>query len=135
LLFWVEGAPDETTVCMFRYLPERHKFGKTLLTAVTADLRRSGIKIAKGQQWYLGIKAHVVMDSRTKLVQTMLASTANLHDRDALPHLLPGQAMRIWGDHAYQRQTAVILARAPDANEFRHGDNRVRNDRTVSHES
>jgi IS5 family transposase len=44
----VEGAPDETTVCKFRHLLERHKLGKVLLTAVNDHLHRSGIKITKG---------------------------------------------------------------------------------------
>lgn len=43
-----ESAPDETTVCKFRHLLERHKLGKTLLTAVNDHLHRSGIKIARG---------------------------------------------------------------------------------------
>jgi IS5 family transposase len=30
----VEGAPDETTVCKFRHLLERHKLGKKLLVSV-----------------------------------------------------------------------------------------------------
>ena len=44
----VESAPDETTACKFRHLLQRHKLGKTLLTAVNDHLRRSGIKIGKG---------------------------------------------------------------------------------------
>ena len=105
----VEGVPDETTICKFRHLLERHKLGKTLLTAVNDHLHRSGIKIgkgtivdatiigapsstknqdgkrdpemhqtAKGQQWYFGMKAHIGVDSQTKLVHTVLASAANV---------------------------------------------------------
>ena len=44
----IESVPDETTVCKFRHLLERHKLGKTLLTAVNDHLQRSGIKISKG---------------------------------------------------------------------------------------
>ena len=44
----VEGAPDETTVCKFRHLLERHQLGKVLLQAVNDHLHRSGIKITKG---------------------------------------------------------------------------------------
>ena len=44
----VESVPDETTVCKFRHLLERHKLGKTLLTAVNDHLHRSGSKIARG---------------------------------------------------------------------------------------
>ena len=132
-----------------RQLLERHKLGKTLLTAVNDHLQRSGIKIskgtivdatiigapsstknkdgerdpemhqtAKGQQWYFGMKAHIGIDSKTKLVHTVLASAANVHDRDALPYLLHGKETRVWGDQGYQGQTAVIRARAPRAKDF-----------------
>lgn len=145
----VESVPDETTVCKFRHLLERHQLGKTLLRAVNDHLQRSGIKIskgtivdatiigapsstknqdgkrdpemhqtAKGQQWYFGMKAHIGVDSKTKLVHTVLASAANVADRDALPYLLHGQETRVWGDQGYQGQTAVIRARAPRARDF-----------------
>ena len=145
----VEGAPDETTVCKFRHLLERHKLGKVLLQAVNDHLHRSGIKItkgtivdatiivapsstknrdgrrdpqmhqtAKGQQWYFGMKAHVGVDSRTKLVHAVVASAANVHDREALPYLLHGKETRVWGDQAYQGQSAVIRACAPKAKDF-----------------
>lgn len=145
----VEGAPDETTVCKFRHLLERHKLGKVLLTAVSDHLRRSGIKIskgtivdatiigapsstknqsgkrdpemhqtAKGQQWYFGMKAHVGVDSRTKLIHTMLVSAANVADRDALPYLLHGKETRVWGDQGYHGQTHLIHQKAPRARDF-----------------
>jgi IS5 family transposase len=41
----------------------------------------------KGQQWYFGMKAHLGVNSREKLVHTVLASAANVADRDALPYL------------------------------------------------
>jgi len=73
---------------------------------------------AKGQQWFFGMKAHIGVDSRTKLVHTVLASAANVHDRDALPYLLHGKETRVWGDQGYQGQTEVIHARAPKAKDF-----------------
>lgn len=145
----VESVPDETTVCKFRHLLERHKLGKTLLTAVNEHLHRSGIKIArgtivdatiigapsstknkdgqrdpemhqtaKGQQWYFGMKAHVGVDSKTKLVHTVLASAANVHNREALPYLLHGRETRVWGDQGYQGQRDLIRSRAPNARDF-----------------
>src|SRR6202008_1534986 len=144
-----EGAPDETTICKFRHLLERHKLGKTLLRAVNEHLHRSGIKIsngtivdatiisapsstknkagkrdpemhqtAKGREWYFGMKAHVGVDSKTKLIHTILASAANVSDVDALPYLLHGRETRGWGDQGYQGRTAVIRARAPRAKDF-----------------
>jgi transposase, IS5 family len=72
----------------------------------------------KGQQWYFGMKAHVGVDSNTKLIHTILVSAANVSDVDALPHLLHGRETRVWGDQGYQGQTAVIRARAPRAKDF-----------------
>lgn len=81
---------------------------------------------AKGQQWYFGMKAHLGVDSRTKLVHTILASAANVADALALPHLLHGGETRVWGDQAYRGQRAAMRAVAPRARDFtnqryRHG--------------
>ena len=73
---------------------------------------------AKGKQWYFGMKAHVAVDSRTKLIHTILASAANVSDTLALPHLLHGKETRVYGDQGYQGQTAVIRAVAPNARDF-----------------
>ena len=73
---------------------------------------------AKGQQWFFGLKAHVGVDSGTKLIHTVLVSAANVHDREALAHLLHGKETRVWGDQGYQGQTGVIHARAPQAKDF-----------------
>ena len=73
---------------------------------------------AKGKQWYFGMKAHIGVDSRTKLIHTILASAANVPDRDALPHLLHGKETRVWGDQGYQGLTEVIHERAPKAKDF-----------------
>jgi transposase, IS5 family len=144
-----EAAPDETTVCKFRHLLERHKLGKQLFVAVNQHLKNQGIKVtrgtivdatiinaptstknrdgerdpemhqtAKGKQWYFGMKAHVGVDSKTKLIHTVLASAANVHDREALPHLLHGKETRVWGDQGYQGQTELIRRRAPKARDF-----------------
>jgi IS5 family transposase len=73
---------------------------------------------AKGQQWYFGMKAHVGVDSQSKLIHTVLASAANVHDREALPYLLHGKETRVWGDQGYQGQTEVIHEHAPNAKDF-----------------
>lgn len=144
-----EAAPDETTVCKFRHLLERHKLGKQLLKRVNEHLRAAGIRIsngtivdatiisapsstknkagerdpemhqtAKGKQWYFGMKAHVGVDSRSKLIHTILASAANVADVQALPHLLHGRERRVWGDQAYQGHSALIRRHAPKAQDF-----------------
>lgn len=73
---------------------------------------------AKGKQWYFGMKAHIGVDSAEKLVHTVLASAANIADKDALPYLLHGRETRVWGDQAYKGQTEVIHRRAPQAKDF-----------------
>ena len=50
---------------------------------------------AKGKQWYFGMKAHIGVDSATKLVHTVLASAANVADKHALRHLLHGRETRV----------------------------------------
>lgn len=81
---------------------------------------------AKGQQWYFGMKAHLGVDSKTKLIHTILASAANVTDAAALPYLLHGAETRVWGDQGYQGQTAVIRARAPRARDFTNRKHRGR---------
>jgi IS5 family transposase len=43
-----EPAPDETTVCKFRHLLERHGLGRKLLQQVNGYLERHGLKIGTG---------------------------------------------------------------------------------------
>jgi IS5 family transposase len=73
---------------------------------------------AKGQQWYFGMKAHVGVDTGTKLIRTVLVSAANVADREALPYLLHGQETRVWGDQGYHGQTHFIHKHAPHAKDF-----------------
>jgi transposase, IS5 family len=43
-----EPVPDETTICNFRHLLERHDLGNRLFEAVHEHLDRRGIKLARG---------------------------------------------------------------------------------------
>ena len=72
----------------------------------------------KGNQWYFGMKAHIGVDSRTKLIHSVAATAANVHDSQVLPQLLHGQETRVWGDSAYSGQRAVIRHHAPQAQCF-----------------
>lgn len=72
----------------------------------------------KGQQWYFGMKLHVGVDSRSKLIHSVATTAANVHDAKVLPDLLHGQETRVWGDQAYRGQKAIILAHAPRARDF-----------------
>ena len=72
----------------------------------------------KGNQWYFGMKAHMGVDSRTKLIHSVAATAANVHDSQVLPDLLHGQEARVWGDAAYSGQRHVIRHHAPQAKNF-----------------
>ena len=72
----------------------------------------------KGNQWYFGMKAHIGVDSKTKLMHAVVATAANVHDSQALPELLHGDETRVWGDSAYSGQGEAIRACAPQAQDF-----------------
>jgi transposase, IS5 family len=72
----------------------------------------------KGNQWYFGMKAHLGVDSRTKLIHAVVATPANVADSRVLPELLHGKETRVWGNQAYRGQRAMIRQRAPRARDF-----------------
>jgi IS5 family transposase len=142
-------VPDETTICKFRHLLERHSLGKTLFEEVNAHLRESGVKIAggtmvdatiiaapsstknktkerdpemhqtkKGNQWHFGMKAHIGVDSASKLVHTLVTTAANVHDSTVLGDLLHGEETCVWGDSAYTGKSSVMREKAPHARDF-----------------
>lgn len=144
-----EPAPDETTVCKFRHLLERHELGGRIFALIQGHLQARGIAVGtgtivdatiisapsstknaarardpemrqtkKGNQWYFGMKAHVGVDSRTKLIHAVVATPANVHDAAVLGELLHGAETRVWGDRAYQGKRATIRAAAPRALDF-----------------
>jgi IS5 family transposase len=72
----------------------------------------------KGKQWYFGMKAHVGVDSQTKVIHTAVVTAANVSDVTMLPDLLHGDETRVWGDGAYQGQSEVIRECAPRAQDY-----------------
>ena len=72
----------------------------------------------KGNQWYFGMKAHIGVDSKTKIIHSAAATAANVADCRLLPDLLHGEETRVWGDQAYRGQRSVIVERAPRAKDF-----------------
>jgi IS5 family transposase len=77
-------------------------------------------KLRKDKQWYFGMKAHVGVDSKTKLIHTALVTPAQVADATVLPDLLHGEETRVWGDQAYRGQTEVIQECAPRAQDCTH---------------
>lgn len=144
-----ESAPDETTVCNFRYLLEAHDPGTRIFESIGAHLQDQGLRIStgtvvdatiiaapsstknqkkardgemastkKGNQWHFGMKAHLGADSKIKLIHTVVATPANVHDSQVLEDLLHGEETRVWGDSAYTGQGEVIRRCAPKAKDF-----------------
>ena len=74
----------------------------------------------KGNEWHFGMKAHIGVDSATKIIHSVAATSANVHDSHLLPELLHGNETRVWGDSAYQGQGEIIRALAPNASDFTH---------------
>ena len=72
----------------------------------------------KGNQWYFGMKAHIGVDSKTKIIHSAAATAANVADCRLLPDLLHGEETRVWGDQAYRGQRNVIVEHAPGAQDF-----------------
>jgi len=72
----------------------------------------------KGNQWYCGMKAHIGVDSQNKVIHSVAATAANVHDSQVVPELLHGQETRVWGDSAYSGQDEVIRQHAPKAKSF-----------------
>ncbi len=48
----------------------------------------------KGKDWYFGMKGHVGVDSKTKLIHSVVATPANVADSAVLPELLHGEETR-----------------------------------------
>ncbi|MCC6301296.1 MAG: IS5 family transposase [Gammaproteobacteria bacterium] len=72
----------------------------------------------KGNQWYFGMKAHIGVDSQSKIIHAVVATAANVHDSQVLPDLLHGEETRVWGDAAYTGQRKVLREHAPKAKDF-----------------
>ncbi len=121
-----EPVPDETTVCKFRHLLEQHGLGERMFERVGEHLQQKARQerdpemhqTRKGKQWYFGMKAHVGVDSQTKLIHSVVATAANAADCTMLPHLLHGAETRVWGDQAYRGQGEVLREHAPHALDF-----------------
>ena len=74
----------------------------------------------KGNQWYFGMKGHIGVDSKEKVIHSNEVTAANVHDSQMVSSLLHGAETKVWGDTAYQGQTAAIRAAAPAAQDMTH---------------
>lgn len=96
----------------------------TLIAAPSSTRNASGQRdpemkqSKKGNQWYFGMKAHVAVDARSKLIHHVVATSGNVHDSRVLPQLLHGNESAVWGDAAYSGQHKVIEQHAPWAHDM-----------------
>src|SRR3954470_6299257 len=105
-----EPVPDETTILnspsgrAIRSAPisrcRRGRSTKNQAKARDPDMHQTG----KGQQWYFGMKLHIGVDSKTKMIHSMEDTTANDYDAKLLAGLLHGDETRVYGDQAYRGQ-------------------------------
>jgi len=64
------------------------------------------------------MKAHIGVDSQSRLIHSVVATSANVHDSQVLPQLLHGNEQRVYGDSAYVGQGEAIAQKAPTAKDF-----------------
>ena len=72
----------------------------------------------KGNQWYFGMKVHIGVDNRTKLIHSIAVTAANVHDSQLLGDLLHGDETHVWGDSAYAGQKKLLYEQAPSAKDL-----------------
>src|SRR6266851_2420948 len=106
----------------------------TILHAPSSTKNREGKRdpemhqTKKGDAWYFGMKAHVGVDSKTKIIHSAVATAANVADSTVLSDLLHGEETRVWGDQAYKGQSHVIKECAPRAQDHIHRRYRYKNE-------
>ena len=64
------------------------------------------------------MKAHIGVDSRTKLIHSVAVTAANVHDSQLLGDLMHGKELRVYGDSAYTGQREVMRSNAPKVKDF-----------------
>ena len=96
----------------------------TIITAPSSTKNESGKRdpemhqTKKGNQWYFGMKGHIGVDSKEKIIHSVEATPANVHDSQKIGDLLHGNETKVWGDSAYQGQKAAITAAVPSAKDM-----------------
>ena len=135
-----EPVPDGTTICKFRHLMEEHHLGDQLFHLVNDSLKENGLQVSRGtivdasiitapgstrnrekqrdpemKATRKGNHRYFGMNSKTKLIHSVVATAANVHDSTVIEALLHGDEARVWGDSAYTGKKAVIAEAAPKA--------------------
>lgn len=58
------------------------------------------------------------IDSRTKLIHSVVVTAANVHDSQVVEDLPHGEETRVWRDSASSGETEVLREHAPKAKDF-----------------
>lgn len=66
------------------------------------------------------MKAYIGVDSRSKLIHSVVVTSANVHDSQVLGDFLHGDEGRVYGEFAYTGQKSRIQKSAPAAKDFTH---------------
>lgn len=66
-----------------------------------------------GNQCYFGVKAHICVDSRCKLIHSVTITAANVHYRQLLGTRCTVEKPVCWGDSIYSRQREALRSRVP----------------------
>jgi transposase, IS5 family len=72
----------------------------------------------KGKKWYFGMKAHIGVDRKTKLIHRIVATPGNTADGPMIGQLLHGRERAVWGDKAYAYRGLDIRKAAPKASDL-----------------
>ena len=72
----------------------------------------------KGNQWFFGMKAHIGVNSKERIVHSVCSTAATVADKHMLADLLHGREHKVWGDGAYQGQGEAIHQAAPHAQDM-----------------
>ncbi len=145
-----EPVPDETTICKFRHLMERHNLGDANCSGRSMRyLEENGMKLdrgtivdatiinapsstknkdkqrdpemhqtRKGKQWYFGMKAHIGVDSKTKMIHSVAATQPMCMTRRCWKICCMARRPRVWGDSAYTGQKAGAARACAERQEF-----------------
>ena len=96
----------------------------TIIDAATSTNNQDGKRdpqmhqTKKGNEWYLGMKAHIGVDSQSKLIHSVAATAANVHDSPLPGDWLHSEQTRVWDDLAYSGQGDTLAECAPRALDF-----------------
>ncbi len=100
-----EPVPDATTRCKFRHLLEENNLGVALFDAVAVYLEENSMKVSKGTIVDATIiNAPTVTKNKTKLIHSVAATPAHVHDSQVMEDRLHGEKTRLFGDSALINQ-------------------------------